>query len=222
MHLLMRTLATVFVSSQICVASAAVYRVEFQSEVRPLNPSSLPALPFTFSSDYDALQVSFLVDETTELLFGDFGCASGSTHCGARGFAATNLDVQLNGVSQSGWRFGTTSKSFFNGPIDLRGSSLFTPGGLMDLQNAWLPMIHDSFPEAALNVGQMYVSLGGFNFTSLGFAAVDANDRRALGSVSSTTSLVASRVPEPSSPLLVALALVALTLSGTRKQRTEA
>jgi len=221
MQTVARALVAILVSIQIGVASAAVYQIQFQSDVRPLNSSSVPALPFTFASGYDSLLVSFLVDETTEQLFGDFSCGSGSTNCGARGFAATNLDVQLNGVSQSGWRLGTTSRSFFNGPIDLRSSSFFTPGGLADLQNAWLPMIHDSFPEAALNVGQMYISLGGFNFTSLGFSAVDANERRALGNVSSTSSLVGNQVPEPSSVPLVALALVALVMSGFLKVRTE-
>lgn len=198
-------------------ATAATYEVTLESIVSPQSPNKWLNLPNQFNSPNTTVQARFFINDETETTFGNFNCEPNTPKsCGAYGYKVTDLQVFINGESQSGWESGTSPSSFFNGTIDLRERGFFTTHGLPGIGNAWLPLLHKDFPEATFNFGQMYISLGGVNFMSFAFSATDMNDYKANGWAWATATQVPS-VPEPTTTALVVAGLLTLC---TRRSKT--
>jgi hypothetical protein len=198
-------------------ASASVFEVTLEAIVSPQSPGVWLELPAQFNNQGINLQAKFLVDDQSVITLGNFNCEPGTfKSCGAYGYKVDGLKVLIDGVLQTGWRTGTNSKSFFNGPIDLNDHYFLTNQSLSGIANAWLPLLHENYPNASFNFGQMYISLGGVNFTSFSFSASDIHDQRANGWASGNATL-ASSVPEPTQIALAIAGLIALSLSSSNK-----
>lgn len=202
------------------VVAAPMYHVEIETVVVPLVfVQGVHGLPLPMHYAPVDLEVEFLVDPSTEQLFGDFNCGRVYAHCGAHGYEVSDLRVYVNGVEASGWRTGTNAQSFWGPPMDLKGREFFVPGGLAEPFVMWLPLVHDDFTGAAMSFGQMYpTTSGGVGFAAPNFHAVDAaGSYRAIGWDLNTRSTLVDVADVPA-PATTALLMVGLALLGFRRR----